>query len=219
VYRQLTINTHVSQSSAVNIINQCLSKISNKLYEIPLDVIYNKDEFFENPPLRYEAYRTSTGEQEKITTALSKRKAFFDSPKYIELETLARDAINNLNNAAEYLENGYISYPDGFSHHHVKILRVLHIVEPFRSKIEQDTKENYAHRLPRLRKIAITYHYANPKLCDRPLTIELSSKDKIELYPRIADVIGTEYKSIIKRHIKKYRKKYNHLQKLYTKKF
>lgn len=182
VIRQIKISTQVSRFDAMLRIAELMQSIDNSLYNLPKKIVYLADEFPDNPPPRFDRWSPTAGEVDIMTRAREKRADFFkEDGGYKEFDHAALKAINALNDITQYIEDGYASYADVLGQYHFKILRIIHMVEAFRSRRSGD----YGHRLLRLRQKAIQYHYMRPKHSDKDVILQLSNGDEIILLPRI----------------------------------
>jgi hypothetical protein len=182
VIRQIKIATQVSRFEAMQRITELMRNIDNSLYNLPKNIVYLANEFPDNPPPRYDRWNPTAGEMDIMMKAREKRADFFkETGGYKEFDPVALIAINALNDITQYIEDGYASYADVLGQYHFKILRIIHLVEAFRSRRSGD----YGHRLLRLRQKAIQYHYMHPKHSDKDVVLQLSNGDEIILLPRM----------------------------------
>lgn len=185
VIHQIQVSVRTSQFEAMKQVAQLIRGIDKNLYNIPSDIIYRSEEFPSNPPPRYESWLQTPGETEKLERAKNKRAYFFqENGGHEEFDKAAYDAINILNEVAEYIEDGYVSDVSVLGQYHFLIIRTIHQVEAFRTQRSGD----YGHRLLRLRHKAILYHYMTPKHSDKDITLEItgsSDQDPLVLVPRL----------------------------------
>lgn len=182
IIRQIKIATQVSRFDAMLRIAELMRNIDNSLYNLPKNIVYLADEFPDNPPPRHDRWNPTAGEVDIMTKAREKRADFFrEAGGHKEFEPAALKAINALNDITQYIEDGYASYADVLGQYHFKILRIIHLVEAFRSRRSGD----YGHRLLRLRQKAVQYHYMRPKHSDKDVVLQLSNGDEIIVLPRM----------------------------------
>jgi hypothetical protein len=199
VIRQIKIATQVSRFDVMLRIAELIQSIDNSLYNMPINIVYRSDEFPDTPPPRYDRWNPTSGEVDIMTKAKEKRASFFTNEGgYKEFDLACLRAINALNDIAQYIEDGYASYADVLGQYHFKIIRILHIVEAFRSRRSGD----YGHRLLRLRQKAIEYHYMHPKHGDKDVILQLNNGGEIILLKRMHQTRES------KQERKKYRKSF-----------
>jgi hypothetical protein len=203
IIRQIKIAAKAAQFEAMKQIGVLIRSINSNLYRIPTDVIYRHEEFPDTPPPRHQLWKPSKGEGETMEEAKRKRDKFFEpGGGHEQFSADAVNAINAINDIAQFIEDGYIGHADVLGQYHFKLIRIIHIVEPFRTR----KKGDYGHRLLRLRQKAIAYHYMRPKHSDQNVSItDSDGTELLRLFNRLPQDRGA--REIRRKYARVFRKR------------
>lgn len=144
----------------------------------PYELILNSSQFPSHPPSGFSIQNISEGERRKLI--LSKKQINALNNLSNEQLELARKVISKLNDIGQLLEDGFLNYKVFLGKYHTMVIRLCHILEPIRRKIEEEGHGgSFGQRLLRMRHKAIIYNTIIPKQRNVDLKIVIQNKSII----------------------------------------
>lgn len=149
----------------------------------PIELIAKSSQFSSHPPSGFFIQKFSEGERRKLLLTKDQKNALNNlSDEQFEL---ARKVIGKLNDIGQLAEDGFINYRVFLGKYHTMVIRLCHILEPIRRKIEEEGHGgSFGQRLLRMRHMAITYNTIIPKQRNVDIKIVMQNKS-VTIVPAI----------------------------------
>lgn len=182
IYRQVRTAVRASQFGGIlkmqELVDEFREDRKNIFSTFPIELVTTSSQFPSRPPGRLIGHKISEGERRGMLLTDDQVKALNSLTE--EQYELARKVIGKLNDLGELVEDGFIDYKVFLGKYHTMVIRLCHILEPIRRKIEEEGHGgSYGQRLLRMRHTAIIYNTISPKHRNVDLKITIQKNSKI----------------------------------------